>query len=315
MTNTANNPASQTPDEIRMYPEGFVALRNGIFDHLIQSLMTPNELVVYAVMLRQCTWASGLWNGNSTRIEAALGNNSFSNTQIRALMRSLQNKKYIRSYRKKGARGNAFYAIHKYQVPVGDMRGLYLNAWKSPSYKSLVYEKVCEKDVIDTCDGHEAYMRHACDEHETCMNPTHIKKTRIQDVQDFQEAQEGKSQRTLIPDSLDPSNENSGQVEALARRLSEIASQNGYSILFDKTRKRFLGVFLQTYSTEQIEMAWTEYLSNHVDGTQFTVPHAARLFTETADQLLYVIERRTVDDWAQAEAEQVIAETAEGVEK
>jgi len=160
MTTPASNPKPihESAPGKQLYADGFLAIRNGLFDHLNQGLLPPNELAVYLLILHQCDWSSGLWNGTAYRIEFGLGK-TISIPQIQRAIRALEKKKYVKSYHKKGYRGNYFIAIHKYCVSVGDLRGKYLNALKSETYKGLVYDEKCDKDVIATSGASDAYVR------------------------------------------------------------------------------------------------------------------------------------------------------------
>jgi len=191
MTTPASNPFTPSR-EASLFEDGFLALRAGIFDHLNQSRFTPNDWMVYTILLRQCDWKSGRWNGNAFRIRAAVGN-ALTIRQIQHAMRRLVDKGYTKTFHQQGAKGNYFVLIHKYRVCVGNLRGKVLNAVKSPSYKHPVYEDECERDLIDTSRG--------CDRDLTWMSPS----PDVDVYQDIQDVQASEDEQESNPPTLQES--------------------------------------------------------------------------------------------------------------
>jgi hypothetical protein len=223
MTQTANN----LPDNNNLYPEGFLALRSGIFDHLNQSRFTANDWMVYTILLRQCDWQSGRWNGNAYRIRAAVGN-SLTIRQIQHAMRRLVEKGYTKTFHKQGAKGNYFVLIHKYRVCVGNLKGKVLNALKSDSYTRPLYEDECEREVISTVGG--------CERDLTWMSPS-------PDVDIYQELKNTKSkevQESNPPTIQEPpaASTSEGRTDGGSRSQSKRTSDKLTALLSDCLREK-----------------------------------------------------------------------------
>ena len=210
--------ASNTTPETNLFSEGFLALRAGIFDHLNQSLFTPNEWMTYTVLLRQCDWRYGRWNGNAHRIRAAVGN-VMTIRQIRQAMSRLVVKGYTRGFHKKGAKGNYFVLIHKYRVCVGELKGKVLNAIKSDSYIHPVYEDGCEREVIDTLHGSDLEVTLKCDGSQVVL---------YQDIQDVQASKNARKVGVVVgqPSPSSQIQNHSGK-ENLLVEMREIYEHHG----------------------------------------------------------------------------------------
>jgi len=136
----------QPTTQSQIYTDGFTAIRHGIFDHLRDGRMHPTMLAIYVLILHQCDWRSGLWLGSAYRVFDSFGQTIELRT-IRDNLKRLYKSGYLKSFRKKGRRGNYYVAINKYRPTVGVLRGRQLNTDKSTSPKDLFYE-VRSEDVV-----------------------------------------------------------------------------------------------------------------------------------------------------------------------
>lgn len=136
---------------------------------------------VYFVLLLQCDWGTGIWNGNAHRIHYALGG-SMSLSDIRKNLAKLCRQLYVKSLHYQGRKGNYYVLINRYIPTVGEHEGKVLNATASTSWENPVYEDRSE----DASEG-------ASDERVktlvTSMSSGSDSRPYqdVQDVQDFQE--------------------------------------------------------------------------------------------------------------------------------
>lgn len=255
-------PASN-PLGTNLYPEGFLAIRSGIFDHLNQSRFTANDWMVYTILLRQSDWQSGRWNGNAFRIRAAVGN-ALTIRQIQHSMRRLVEKGYTKTFHKQGAKGNYFVLIHKYRVCVGNLKGRVLNALRSDSYARPVYEDECERQVISTVGG--------CERDVTWMSPSpdvdvyqELKNTRSQDEQE--------SNPPTIQEFVGPQTLNGGVEGRVSRSQSKRTADKVLAVLGDclreksgrrsnpdKSQESAFRTELETHGIQDIVMAFIMFL-------------------------------------------------------
>ncbi len=92
-----------------------------------------------------------------------------------------------------------------------------------------------------------------------------------------------------------------------------MADGEGYNILFEGARKNDLAALLTEYTPDQVKAAWSEYLDMHVDaGSEYSLSYAARIFTETAEQVICVLSRRAQKE---REREELIRATTESVQR
>ena len=84
MQPTENN--SPAPD-IQLYPDGFIAIKSGLFDHMEKGRMSASMLPVYCVLLKQCNWSTGIWNGNPPHLSRPWRNDGLS--EIRKQLETL----------------------------------------------------------------------------------------------------------------------------------------------------------------------------------------------------------------------------------
>jgi hypothetical protein len=184
---TANNPATtpaRKPSSSTLFPEGFIAIRRGLADHLISGKMSAYMFSVYFVLLLQCDWSTGIWNGNAHRIYYALGG-SMSLSEIRKNLAKLCRQLYVKSLHYQGRKGNYYVLINRYIPTVGEHEGKALNAIDSTSWKNPIYEVRSDDASEDASDSRvKTLVTRVSAGSETRPYQD------IQDVQDFQDSQD-----------------------------------------------------------------------------------------------------------------------------
>jgi hypothetical protein len=127
----------------------FAILRSGILEHLELGRLTFFDLGVYAVILLQADFSTGVWLGSGPRLRATAPAGA-SLRDIQRSLRALTKIRFLRPFQKHGSRGNYHILIDKYEVRSHGLEPaltrMRLNAWKSISYDDLRYE-VCAEDV------------------------------------------------------------------------------------------------------------------------------------------------------------------------
>lgn len=131
-----------------MSRRGFVQIRCGIEDHLIAGGIGAFEVGVYLVLHLQADFKTGVWTGSAPRLMGTAPRGASLRDMQRALNR-LEKIGFIRPFHRHGKRGNYRVLIHKYEPQSGALRGKRLNAVKSESWESAVYEP-CAVVVAET---------------------------------------------------------------------------------------------------------------------------------------------------------------------
>jgi hypothetical protein len=118
----------------------YAIIRSGIIEHLLSGKLSLFDLGIYTVVHLQADFKTGIWRGSAPRI---LGT-APAGTSLRAVQRAIENLteiRFLRTFRDRGVRGNFPYLVDKYDVRIGALKGLRLNAWKSESWQKPCYER------------------------------------------------------------------------------------------------------------------------------------------------------------------------------
>jgi hypothetical protein len=115
----------------------FVMVRRGILKHLEDGKLTSIEFAAYLVAILKADKSNGVWQGSSIALAAALGSEVSQQTAERILAK-LTKKKYLKSFRVHGQRGNKPYLINRYLITNGEGEVGVVNAadstnWKKPA--------------------------------------------------------------------------------------------------------------------------------------------------------------------------------------
>lgn len=124
----------------------FIKLRRGLEKHLVRGRLGFLELGVYTTLHLQADYRTGIWVGSAPRLLATAPRG----TDLRAVQRAVQRLveiEFIRTFHIPGARGNYHCLIHKYEPSFGALKGMRLNALRSVSWQSPVYELCAEHDA------------------------------------------------------------------------------------------------------------------------------------------------------------------------
>jgi hypothetical protein len=122
-----------------MNADHFIAVQAGLFEHFENGEMTPTMFACYSVVLYQADYETGFWRGSAPKIEAAWGG-QIGERSIQDALKKLCEKGYLKSFHKKGRRGNYIVAINKYLIRFGKNKGLRLNADQTLDLEHPVYE-------------------------------------------------------------------------------------------------------------------------------------------------------------------------------
>lgn len=94
--------------------------------------------LVFAVILRQVDWRTGLWFGSAKKIRAALREKIGLRT-IQDSVRRLSKLGYLKSFHKNGARENYTIAVDRYPISMGKWAGHRLDALAMTNSNAPVY--------------------------------------------------------------------------------------------------------------------------------------------------------------------------------
>jgi hypothetical protein len=228
---TASNSSLETQrpiPEVNIFPDGFLAIRRGIFSHLQDGRMTPVMYAIYSVILDQFDWSSGVWLGSTHRLFDSLGQKTDRST-IKDNLARLYKLGYLKSLRKSGRRGNYYVLINAWRPTVGNLKGYELNTDRSTSLDDLFFEFLPDSRLNVTCrfrDGRLTVSRRSPD-----GRP-------YQDNQDTQDAQDCKNSREVAGvveqsfPSCDPESKPTGNDESIlleVRQLYEEHSCESYN--------------------------------------------------------------------------------------
>ena len=136
-------PAGDRPTALRSgganVKEHFVPIRTSISEDLLRGDISAFEFGVYVIVHLQADYGTGIWSGSAPRIL----NSAPRGAKLRDIQRALEDLKELKllnHFHKHGQRGNFPFLIHKFTVRSGALMGMRLNACKSESWQSPVYE-------------------------------------------------------------------------------------------------------------------------------------------------------------------------------
>lgn len=122
---------------------GFVQLRRGLMEHVMNQQMTMTEFTIYILLIIHADPSSGVWRGSAETIAQTYG---FPTRTCRDIFQRLENNKYLRRFITKGKKGIYPVLINRFECTDGAMKGKRLNAFKSTSLVDLVFEE-CRDDA------------------------------------------------------------------------------------------------------------------------------------------------------------------------
>jgi len=126
--------------------ERYVPIRPGIAEHLLRGDISAFEFGVYVIVHLQANYSTGIWRGSAPRIL----NSAPRGAKLREIQRALEHLaelNLLKHFHKHGQRGNFPFLINKFTVRSGALMGMRLNACKSESWQSPVYEACADVDA------------------------------------------------------------------------------------------------------------------------------------------------------------------------
>jgi hypothetical protein len=126
----------------------FIPIPANIYDDFQEGKLSLSAYIAYTVLLRQVDFETGIWSGCADKLAIATAEQLEQRTMQRALG-ELRVKGYIKIFpKKRGMKGNYPVLIHNYPIRFGRLDGYRLNALKTTSPKTPVYEH--DSQNIDT---------------------------------------------------------------------------------------------------------------------------------------------------------------------
>ena len=162
--------------------DNFTALRNGILEHRRAGKMPPFDSGIFDHLLARCNWQTGIYHGCALSLAFDFGDISLKEP-IQRCLRRLRDRKYINYPQGTGKRGGYDILIHKYEIVVGKLSGMRLNAWAHNGLAVAEYEPQNGRQTVDTLSA----------------NGRKTVGTPIQDIQDIQDRQDGQSVTASAP--------------------------------------------------------------------------------------------------------------------
>jgi hypothetical protein len=118
---------------------GFIQIRSGLSEHLLNGALGVFALGVYLIILLQVDFETGVWTGSAARLLASAPRGASLRDMQRAL-ELLEKIGFIRIFHRHGQRGNYRALVNKYEPKTGALIGKRLNALKSDDWRRPVYE-------------------------------------------------------------------------------------------------------------------------------------------------------------------------------
>jgi hypothetical protein len=133
---------------------GFIQIRRGLQDHLFSGTLSTFDLGVYLILHLQADFGTGIWLGSAPRLMATAPRGTSLRNMQRALLR-LAEIGFIKTFHKRGVRGNYRVLINKYEPRSGALTGMRLNAEKTLDWRRPVFEP-CGEAVAENGDEDDA---------------------------------------------------------------------------------------------------------------------------------------------------------------
>jgi hypothetical protein len=132
--------------------ERYIPIRPGILEHLLRGDVSAFEFGVYVIVHLQADYGTGIWRGSAPRVL----NSAPRGAELRKVQRALEHLTelgLLKHFHQHGQRGNFPFLINKFTVRSGALTGMRLNADKSKSWQSPVYESCADDDAEGVAQG------------------------------------------------------------------------------------------------------------------------------------------------------------------
>ena len=121
----------------------FIPILGYLFNDIQERKLTPLEFFVLAMLLRQVDFNTGIWTGSAYWVQVGSGGQLNPRT-IQSVMKSLGEKRVIKSFHRRGQRNDYQIAIDDYHVRFGKLQGYRLDAGATTDPNHPVYLTDCE---------------------------------------------------------------------------------------------------------------------------------------------------------------------------
>jgi hypothetical protein len=118
--------------------EQFAAVPFYVLALLQAGKITFLGLTIYAILLRQMNWQTGMWHGSASKIVWGIGDQVGDRT-VQMKFTELQAAGLVKSFYKPGSRLDYFIAIDKFHIRVGGCKGSTLDAFATQNPREPVY--------------------------------------------------------------------------------------------------------------------------------------------------------------------------------
>lgn len=115
---------------------GFVPLRRGLFEHVVNGDMAPLECFLYSAILASADPKTGIWISSAGVLSGLFG---IPHRTCRDLLEKLEKSGYVKRFPVQGRHGSYPILVHLFDCSDGAMKGMRLNAKESKDYKNPVY--------------------------------------------------------------------------------------------------------------------------------------------------------------------------------
>src|ERR1700761_3029213 len=115
---------------------GFVQLRRGLFEHVMNGQMSSTECFLYTVILANADPCSGIWKGSAGVLAALF---SVPNRTCRKALERLEEAGYIKRFPIPGSTHSYPILVHLFECSDGAAKGMRLNAMGTETYTEPQY--------------------------------------------------------------------------------------------------------------------------------------------------------------------------------
>ena len=329
---------------------GFVKLRRGLEEHLEADKLSYLEVGLYIRLMMRANYETGVVYVTTKELSGTHN----SPEQIRKILDRLEEKKYIKTFRRRGSKSRFAVLINRHcRFHDGSM----LNAFESTSPEDLVWMTGDDKAITGRSGDEDGSISKAqVVEKETVSEAQEVRSENLETKNEKEDMNVKNSiidkSREILGIRIDPRDNNWSEVKALVRSygndavadkfeqwaknltsppnfplsgfirvadsllmgkfsnsvppeelsslVNSLAVISDNKVVFNNKQRAILAGLLARSPSDDIKAAFREYYGN-ISGDDFRVGHAAREFTETAEQILFVRAKRREEAQKQAE--------------
>lgn len=121
--------------------QGFFMVRREVFRQTETGRMTGTEYMAYTALIGVADPETGVWIGSAGKLAGVFGRTVSERSMREALMGLEKNPhvRYIRRFIKRGSHSNYPILIHGFDITVGVLKGMRVNADATTDFEHIVY--------------------------------------------------------------------------------------------------------------------------------------------------------------------------------